>query len=166
MLTLEEGIELHAQVHKNPSKFNGHSLLPHENDIKNLIDELEIESVLDYGCGKALGWFGHKFHEKWNIPFPTLYDPGFEPFSEKPKGKYDLVICTDVMEHIPENSVEYVLNDIFNYATKAVYFEISKVPAVKKLPNGMNAHLTIKSEEWWQEKIKLCNVNTIVVKGG
>ena len=34
-----------------------------------------------------------------------LYDPGVEEYSIYPKNKHDGVICTDVLEHIPEDDI-------------------------------------------------------------
>ena len=51
-----------------------------------------------------------------------------------------------------------VLKDIFSYATKFVFLTISTKPAHKDLPNGENAHCTIKNEGWWREKLnEHCN---------
>jgi 2-polyprenyl-3-methyl-5-hydroxy-6-metoxy-1,4-benzoquinol methylase len=35
----------------------------------------------------------------------ALYDPGYPKHSALPKGKYDGVICTDVIEHIDEKDL-------------------------------------------------------------
>jgi 2-polyprenyl-3-methyl-5-hydroxy-6-metoxy-1,4-benzoquinol methylase len=45
-------------------------------------------------------------------------------FSAKPDRRFDLVISTDVLEHIPEESIDEVLKDIFNYSDQWVFLTI------------------------------------------
>ena len=39
----------------------------------------------------------------------TCYDPGYAPFAEPCEGTFDGVITTDVLEHIPEEDIGWVL---------------------------------------------------------
>ena len=64
-----------------------------------------------------------------------------------------MVICTDVMEHIPEVDVGWLLEEQFKLSRKCVYGNIASYPAAKMLANGENAHCTIKPFEWWMETI-------------
>ena len=60
--------------------------------------------------------------------------------------------CTDVMEHIPENDVDKVLNNILN-AAQSVFFRISTTPDVmgpKYLKTHL--HLTVHDYSWWAKK--------------
>jgi hypothetical protein len=38
--------------------------------------------------------------------------------------------------------------------TKFVFLTITCYEAIQKLPNGKNAHYTIKEPNWWKEKLK------------
>lgn len=134
---------LAQKMHMRESAWDGHSLVPHISAINSIIAEQKIKTALDYGCGKA------KFHPaEWSSLF-TKYDPGYPLYDKEPVGKYDLVICTDVMEHIPEDSVEYVIERLFSFARKHVYVNVCTRPAGKKLANGENAHVTVKPQKWW-----------------
>ena len=98
--------------------------------------------VLDYGCGQGdlLG--------KLEVAHPVYYDPNVEGRDTKPEGLMDWIICTDVMEHIPEEELDEVLTDIFSYGNN-VFMMISLALAHEILPNGDNAHCTVKPAEWW-----------------
>jgi hypothetical protein len=63
------------------------------------------------------------------------------------------VVSTDVLEHIPEEDVDWVLKDCFSFAKKFIYMNIASYPARKILPNGWNAHVTIESPDWWRQRI-------------
>jgi hypothetical protein len=72
------------------------------------------------------------------------------PFSEAPKQKFDGVVCTDVLEHCPEEDIGWIIEDLFGYATRFVFATVACYPASKHLPSGENAHVTIRSPEWWE----------------
>ncbi len=127
--------------------FSGTSLTPHINEIKALIKEYDCKSILDYGCGKATC---HKDNKLGNV---TLYDPYYGPYSKEPQGAFDMVICTDVLEHVPENEVGKVLADLINFADKVLFLAISTVPAKKVFANGENIHVTIRPKQWWESML-------------
>lgn len=152
--TLQNSHELYRRTHEAyPDNFKGNSLLAHVTDIAKLVQNSNIHSCLDYGCGKAAPW---KNGIRLSIPGLKkvfLYDPGVKEYSGRLERKVDLVVAIDVLEHVPEEVVDEVLADINSYATKAIYLAISTRPASKTLVDGSNAHATVKPKEWWQEKI-------------
>jgi SAM-dependent methyltransferase len=104
--------------------------------------------ILDYGCGKA-----QHHPDSWNS---YKYDPAIPQFSTKPdkNKKFDLVLCVDVLEHIPEESLPEIIKELFEYSNKWVFCTAAVKEAGKTLPNGMNAHATVKPEDWWKELFK------------
>lgn len=135
--------------------FKGYSLLPHVEDIANLIELRNARTLLDYGCGKGLQYTEKNAHGAWGGIMPMLYDPHVEKFSVKPLGKFDGVICTDVLEHIPEEEIIRTWLDVINFGEEFgfVFATICVRKAKKKLPDGRNCHLTVKSKEWWLNKL-------------
>ena len=85
----------------------------------------------------------------------VCYDPGYPPFSTLPTEKFDAVICTDVMEHCPEDDLPWILDEIFGFARHFVYGNIASYEALKRLPNGENAHCTVQPPEWWQALLQV-----------
>lgn len=160
MLTLEQHNEFYKELHKTP-KFNGYSLFKHIPELFQLIHNSNITSVLDFGCGKGLCWLDFRLDKLFKLERLGLYDPGVEKFSHIPNVTYDMVICIDVLEHIPEHLLDEVLEQIFSKAEKLVFLSISTRPASKKLPNGDNAHATIKPKQWWLDRLKEYNILTI-----
>jgi hypothetical protein len=143
--------------------YAGKSLFRHCISIKKLIDRFGASSILDYGSGKGLQYRAAKVKlgdgreyasipEFWGLAV-TCYDPGYEPFSRLPSGKYDGVISTDVLEHCPETDIPWILAEMFSFARRFVFANVACYPAQKHLANGENAHCTIKGPEWWQESV-------------
>ncbi len=160
MLSLEENNQYYMQLHKNPI-FNGYSLKYWIPELGNIVRNSNINSVLDFGCGKAKCWLDFNLKTQLGIERLGLYDPGVKQFSNLPDISYDMVICIDVLEHIPEHLLDEVLEQIFSRAKKIVFLSISTRLASKKLPNGDNAHATVKPKEWWLDKLKKYETLTI-----
>jgi hypothetical protein len=139
--------------------FDGRSLRPQAPRIKHLIERSGARRILDYGSGKGVQ-YEMKFAVRdqgewdnvldyWEIDEVVCFDPAYPPYSRLPEGRFDGVIATDVLEHCPEEDVDWILGEMFSYATRFVYATIACYPAQKRLPNGENAHCTIRPAEWW-----------------
>lgn len=135
--------ELHGQ-----NRFYGAIGFRHTDKILELAKKYQIESgenILDYGCGKS--------SLARNLWFDIReYDPAIKKFSNTPS-QADLIVCTDVLEHIEPEYIDNVLKHIFNLMNKAGFFTIALDKARKNLPDGRNAHLLVKPPIWWFEKL-------------
>lgn len=125
-----------------------------KHQIKEMLEKCEAKTLLDYGISSGTQYEVGKLHEYLGLDSYTGYDPAVEKYSQKPEGKFDAVLCYDVLEHVPEDSLDYVIQDVFSYPTKVVMFKMGLGTATAMLPNGENAHITIRSLDWWREKIK------------
>lgn len=113
--------------------------------------QLGAGSLLDYGCGRAtLGKAVHTLDKAIKV---QIYDPGVAHRDGPPKPS-DLIVATDVLEHVEPERLSTVLRHIFLLAIKGAYFTISCEPARETLPDGRNAHLIVKPPEWWLEQIR------------
>lgn len=147
----------YGELHKNQKHFAGISIEPHVDRIANLVRECGSQNLLDYGCGKGYQYLAKRVHEQWGGILPICYDVGVSQLSKRPEGKFQGVICTDMIEHIEESDVPTILADVFSFAsqTSFVFLSVSCVPARKKvLPDGRNVHLTVKPPEWWDALLK------------
>ena len=132
--------------HQEDKIWQGTSIINYIPKINQIIKDKDIKSILDYGCGKA------RHHPKeWNA---IKYDPAIQDYQNKPQDKYDLVISTDVLEHIPVENLKQTIDEIFGYSNKWVFVSVCCRKAEAILPNGYNAHATIESAKWWRELFK------------
>ena len=104
-------------------------------------------TLLDYGCGYAS--LAKELNKIINIVDITNYDPFIDKYSKVPKGKFDIVTSFDVMEHVELQCVRNTIDFISSKAKYMVLMSISITDAAKTLPDGRNAHITIKTANWW-----------------
>lgn len=143
--------------------FPGLSLPPQAARIKRLIDLTQAATLLDYGSGKGQqydetnvfrapdGSLHDSILDYWDIVGVYCYDPCYPPFSKLPTNRFDGVVSTDVLEHCPEQDIPWIIEEIFGFADLFVFANVACYPARKRLPNGENAHTTIRSPSWWEE---------------
>lgn len=122
----------------------------HAAPVIELAAEISAETILDYGCGeqalaKALALADRPRRV-------SGYDPGIPGREALPKPA-DLVVCTDVLEHVEPERLDAVLDHIHRLTGKAAYLIAATRPAKAILPDGRNAHLIVQSEDWWLQKI-------------
>jgi len=129
--------------------------------IKKIIMQYRCKSLLDYGCGKAKYYFNdfivknEKFpnlKDYWKVKI-KLYDPAVKQFNKFTSKKYDISICVDVLEHFPLEDIDWIIEDFLSKSLKVVFVNISCSYALALLPNGQNAHITVKSPKWWERKL-------------
>ncbi len=101
-------------------------------------------TILDFGCGK-----GRLNHPDYQI---TNYDPA--TIDTLPRRKFDIVLCLDVMEHVPADDLPAVYQWLEMFASKQIFLLICTRPASYKLPNGANAHATIQNKDWWAKSTR------------
>ena len=166
----EEGVDRIKDGEVIPTEgrrvFEGSEILPMLPTIKELMNDLELTSLLDFGCGKGNAYYlsfpmdGEMYanvYEYLNIPTASvhLYDPCVDAFANKPRQEqtYDVVVCTDVLEHIPEQDVDTVLEEMVYHADKLMVFKIAAHESFAHFKDGTNAHVTVKPASWWNSKI-------------
>jgi uncharacterized Rossmann fold enzyme len=130
----------------------------HADTVIRLADQLNSKSVLDYGCGK--GYLAKA------IPFPIWeYDPAV-PGKEGSPRPADIVVCTDVLEHVEPEKLGDVLTDLKRCVKVVGYFVINTGPAQKTLADGRNTHLIQKPEDWWRKVLgKFFTVGKVMIAG-
>lgn len=144
---------------------------------KELIGKRKSFRVLDFGSGKAKHLYephleGKTFHQFFGgaVQEYYCYDPGYLKYSRKPAdgAKFDALICADVMEHIPDENVDEVIEQMKNWMHPDAYafFSISGMPAIKSFTDGENLHCNVQPLEYWTTKLKNLSRRYVLVYSG
>lgn len=144
-MTISESYrELNAKLHASNEHY-GTSGAKYAPQIQALAMSIQSEDILDYGCGKST--------LANNLPFKIhQYDPAIPKYAALPEPA-NLVVCTDVLEHIEPEMLDSVLNHLRDLTKRKGFFIIANREAKKTLEDGRNAHFIIESPEWWLSKL-------------
>lgn len=117
-------------------------------------------TVTDFGCGdgKALDLLNAAGFETVGVDLVTLRPDVINAClwdlpASLAVAEYGF--CADVMEHIPTDHVDAVLRNLADKVNCAAYFRISTVPDGMGALIGETLHLTVRSAEWWQERVRI-----------
>lgn len=139
MLITETYKQLNQQLHNTRPDY-GTSGKKWASVVKSLAEAMKTTDVLDYGCGKQT--------LRAELPYVIGYDPCIPGLDDKPS-RADLVVCTDVLEHIEPDCLDEVMNDLVRVTGSALIATVATRKAVKFLADGRNAHLIVEQLDWW-----------------
>lgn len=121
--------------------------------------------VIDFGCGTGRG--AKKIHDRAGcemilVDFAPnsldqfMADEQFYKFyrhdlTEPLNIKSEKGFCTDVMEHIPPDQVDLVINNVMR-ASERVFFQISLIDDNCGALIGHPLHLSVHPYTWWADK--------------
>jgi hypothetical protein len=137
----------YSEIHSK-TKFGKRAKMPAFLD--EFIKEISPSSIIDFGCGKG------KLIETLSEKYPSIVVKGYDPANpdyDIPLSKSDLIISTDVLEHIEYEHIDATLKEI-QANSRYIYHLISCAPAKLILPDGRNAHLIQESPHWWRNKFE------------
>lgn len=144
MLITEDYRKLNERKHQTSQKY-GTSGGNYVARVRELARAIGANTILDYGCGKrtlekALGFAIEN------------YDPAI-PGLDRVPAPADLVVCTDVLEHIEPECLDAVLDDLQRVTKHYILLTVATQPAMKHLEDGRNTHLIVESADWWMPKL-------------
>ena len=152
---VDEGYERSDCLHVDSERvFSDFELRTFASSLLPFFREYGVSTVLDYGAGGS-NWQVPDFEPESGvsaIDFFALkevfyYEPGRDIDQRQ---HVDCVVNFDVLEHVFIADVPAVLRDILSYANKLAILNVACYPAAAKLPNGENAHITVRSPQWWK----------------
>lgn len=144
-------LEMQKKLHADPRGYGGRG-----DKWAGIVLQLAIEhgatSILDYGCGQ-----GSLARTLRTSPLGPIrvdeYDPAI-PGKDTPPDFADLVVCTDVLEHVEEERLDKVLAHLRMLARKALWVVVSTKGSNKVLADGRNAHILIRPARWWKTRFR------------
>lgn len=143
-------------------KFAGKSTLPFATFVASVARIKSARTAFDFGSGvgakvQNLEHIGHsEINSKLDFKLAFAdYEPAVNKLGENINDQpaetsqiYDLGLSFDVYEHLFYPDALQEIGALFD-KSKCVIVNISCIPAVKILPNGLNAHTSLISPEAW-----------------
>jgi hypothetical protein len=134
--------------------FSEFELRPYRESLRACFKQYSVSSVLDYGCGGS-DWRAKGFDEGsqlsavdyFGLDQAYRYEPARNVDERQP---VDCVVSFDVLEHVFISDIPHVIRDMFSYSKKLLVLNVACYPAAAKLPNGENAHITLRPPSWWK----------------
>lgn len=149
MLISDKYLKEQRRMHENGRYGAASKKFAHH--VIELVKERRPKSILDYGAGK--GALGELLDGMLDGVDFKQYDPGIPSIDSLPEGRFDLVCCIDVLEHIEPECIDAVLRSIRDKTAGIAFLTIHTGPAGKVLSDGRNAHLIQKPLGWWRKKL-------------
>lgn len=150
MLITDEYRRLNAELHQTAGGYGskGKAWAPR---IWTFAQEIGAASILDYGCGKGSLKPALEAEGGPNVYDIREYDPAIAG-KDAPPAPADLVVCTDVLEHVEPECIDAVLADLVRLADKAVLLAVACRAGKRVLADGRPDHLTVKPPLWWAQR--------------
>lgn len=140
---LEEQILLHAR----PQGYGGKGKR-WASTVLRITEQYDCRTVLDYGSGQG----SLRLALAGRLPVRE-YDPAIPDASQLPEPA-DLVVATDVLEHIEPERIWSVMQHVSSLTRVALFAVVSLVPTGKRLSDGRQAHILLRSVEWWKTQMR------------
>ena len=109
-----------------------------------------IKTVLDFGCG--VGTLREFAREAGLAVDWYEYDPSVPGKDKLPTATFDLIVTTDVMEHIEPGSLDETLDWIAEHSHRQ-FHHIDNNDTKDRLPDGRDVHLIVKPQPWWESNL-------------
>jgi ubiquinone/menaquinone biosynthesis C-methylase UbiE len=150
--------------------------------IELMCRELEFDTILDIGSGVGAGVEKLMAMGKSAIGLETSFLAVTRSNQYKrpclwgevtripfPNDHVDIVMSTDMMEHLRPEDVEQAISEITRVAAKYTAHKICPMDEAAgwgKRVGVENLHLTVKPLDWWVEKFLLAKEGTLVHQAG
>lgn len=134
------------------SAFNDMEIIAFKSHVKTIFEAFDISTLLDYGCGgsdyEKSGFDGvNSAAEYFSLDKVFRYEPARGIDERQPA---DAVVCFDVLEHIFISDVPRIVRELYSLAGKLLVVNVACYSARALLPNGENAHITVRPPMWWK----------------
>jgi len=124
----------------------------------------DFNKGLDVGCGRANG-VQFSRENGFDVYGCDISDAAMKCWKERGVSEYckvapanklpykdqefDFIVCSEVLEHIPEENINDTLKEIFRVGSDKYLFTIALGEEKIKIAGYIQTHITIKSPEWW-----------------
>jgi hypothetical protein len=113
-----------------------------------LIDEMKPASIIHFGCGQSS--LADELAKATGAR-TARYDPAVPEHSNRPDGKFDLIVNVDALQHAAEDELGTMIADMAAFAKHAIIIIDADAPPV--IPGAGEAPATLRDQDWWAERL-------------
>ena len=139
----KKSVKLGTQFQEENKSWAGYDVIKYQKKIKDLVVRYGAKTILDYGCGKGVQYteplpYGAEPgtelpQDQWQTFDQYLgvkvfkYDPCVKGLNRKPpkNKKFDGVICTQVLNSVPDDDMTWVREMLESHAGKFCFIGIN-----------------------------------------
>jgi len=150
---------------KEKTVFDGGGIQKIYGELEYELDKRGSGTILDFGSGTGVHWTkkvpipGVKERKTASEHFGSRlrgfyrYDPAHPEYCKKPTGTFDIIMCTEVLEHVPLEELPELLSEMKSYLADdgVVIFTIPKGLSSNAFPDGKNLHITLMETKEWNK---------------
>lgn len=94
------------------------------------------------------------------------YDPSYPLYNKRPTEGYDIVVCTDVLEHLDDEDAIKLIKEVDSLVLSGgiALYTISIIPSRNSFLDGTNMHINLKSKEEWYSFMRHNTHNEFLIK--
>jgi hypothetical protein len=130
----------------------------HGEEIRRLIGQTAARIVLDHAAGKQRHYAPArkmKSFAAWPGVEIACADAMVADIAKPANRMFDGVFSVDALQHMPEEDIGWILDEMFAAAKSFVYVGVSSAETTRKLPNGASTPCNAQPAEWWQGQLEL-----------
>ncbi len=119
--------------------------------LQDLVTAVEARTILAYGLSQGRDGHGASGVRICHPTGQTVarYALAFSPVTEQPSGRFDGVVCTEVLEYLPDEDVPWVIDELFRHAGRFVYATVTIYSRTQVLADGTSLQNRPCNQSWW-----------------
>ena len=140
------------EFQQNSVNWAGYGSYQYVDELQIIVQQHGCKTMLDYGCGKGLQYPQGKnnFAQLIGIKQYSMHDPAYEKYAVLPDGKWDLVVCFDVLPFIPETDIDTVVELMLSRCNKICVIGLQEISITKR---SKKPFVCVHDHAWWQAKL-------------
>jgi len=119
--------------------------------LQDLMAAVEARTILTYGFshgGNGDGAPAARVRQPAGLSI-TYGDLAFSPLTERLTGQFDGVVCTEVLEYLPEEDIPWVIDELFRRAGKFVYATVATSARPQLCAHETGLQTRHRDHAWW-----------------
>lgn len=127
--------------------------------VKAIENRPYVRTILDFGCGKGTmkKYIEDHFRGKRDLEIYE-FDPGIPGKDVMPEGPFDMVMSSDVLEHVEPHLLDDTIKQLEGLTRWVMCHDIACSPTGKTFGEGpyigQDLHLIVEEPSWWRKRFK------------